>query len=452
MRNSTQWVLSHGYWNRKLSEAYPRRGPNRALARVLPAGRTLGAMDGPRETHETVSFRGEVWTDARGRATMSLQDAYPPRTQLEYALHTIAIPKGGALGSSALAAAVAESGTAATSQRRFVAGFLGSFLAVLATVLALNVVVDPFALAGTGLVPTAVEPDRSIKLDLLQKLKRGPEILIMGSSRSRQAEPAYLRQLTGYTGFNAGVTGGTSADEYVFTRLAADLFPHQKRRYIWFTDIGLAGGGVLPQLAQDPRARRYLRRGTRFALADVKTYLSTDATKTSWRVFEKCVLASCRSHISFRADGSLTNQSLHYLPEHAKSLQASVAREVAGVRAHHESLTQARSDLEAPGRFFYFDRALAFMNRRGEVPVIVLNPVYPSVLATLNRYGFGGRRATLEMVAKLHRRFRFVFIDAEDSRKWGGKALDWSNATHINRANMRTLLRYVVAHSDGALR
>ena len=173
---------------------------------------------------------------------------------------------------------------AAPNQRRYVASLLGSCLGVLAAILTFNIAIDPFALASTGIVPTAVEPDRSIKLDLLQNLKRGPEILIMGSSRSRQAEPAYLKKLTGHTGFNAGVTGGTSADEYVFTRFAADLFPRQKRRYIWFTDVGLAVGGVLPQLAQDQRSRRYLKGGAGFGLGDVKTYLSTDATKASWRV------------------------------------------------------------------------------------------------------------------------------------------------------------------------
>jgi hypothetical protein len=346
----------------------------------------------------------------------------------------------------------ARARVAARSQRRFVIGFLGSCFAVLASVLAFNVVIDPYALAGSGIVPTAVESDRSVKLDLLQHLERGPEILILGTSRSRQAEPAFLQRLTGRTGFNAGVTGGTSADEYVFTRFAADLFPHQKRRYIWFTDVGLAGGGVLPQLANDPRAHRYLTGGGGFGLGDVKTYLSTDATRASWRVFRKCVLARCHSHIRFNPDGSLTNQSLHYLPEHAKSLRASVAKEIAGVRLHHETLAQARSDLADPSRFLYFERTLAFMNKRGEVPVIVLNPVYPTVLAQLEKYGYAGRRATLEKVAELHKRYRFVFVDCQDIRTWGGNDYDWTNATHINRANMRRLLRYVVAHSHGALR
>lgn len=37
-----------------------------------------------------ISFRGEVWTDARGRATVSLpRDAYPLHAELEYALHPI---------------------------------------------------------------------------------------------------------------------------------------------------------------------------------------------------------------------------------------------------------------------------------------------------------------------------------------------------------------------------
>jgi hypothetical protein len=353
---------------------------------------------------------------------------------------------GAALGSSASAEA------AEANPRRFVGGFLGSFFVALACVLAFNVVVDPFALAGTGIVPTAVEPDRSIKLDLLQQLKRGPQLLILGDSRGRQAEPSYVHRLTGHTAFNAAVTGGSAPEAYVFVRFAADLFPHQKRRYIWFTDIGLASGIVQPQLAQDPRARRYVG-AARFALADVKSYLSTDATKASWRVFDKCVLGRCRSRIHYNRDGSLTRQSLHYLPEHANSLAKAVARRLALVRAQHTSLAQWRRDLADPRRFAYMERMLAFMNRRGEVPVIVLNPIYPSVLAAQEKQGFPGLRATKVKIAQLHKRgFRFVVVNCEDIRKWGGNTSDWSNASHVNRANMRLELRYIVAHSRGALR
>jgi hypothetical protein len=364
----------------------------------------------------------------------------------------------GSLGSATqLRGAFEHDGEAPTSERtaserRFVVSFLAACLGALATVLTFNVVIDPFALAGTAIAPTAVEPDRSVKLDLLQNLKHGPQTLILGDSRGRQAEPSFLGRLTGHSGFNAAVTGGSAPDAWVFVRYAADLFPHQKRRYIWFTDVGLASAEVLPQLAQDPRARRYLPGAPSFGLGDVKTYLSTDAVKASWRVFTKCVVGRCRSHIGYRPDGSLTKQSLHYLPEHAKSLRRSVLKELAAVRAGRTTLAQARAEIDAPGRFSYFNRVLEFMNRRGEVPVIVLNPVYPSVLAELEKKGFPGRRATLEKVAQLHKRFRFVLVDCQDIRKWGGTASDWSNATHVNRANMRRMLRYIRAHSDGALK
>ena len=74
------------------------------------------------------------------------------------------------------------------------------------------------------------------------------------------------------------------------------------------------------------------------------------------------------------------------------------------------------------------------------------------MLAEHEKRGYPWRRATLEKVAQLHKRFRFVIVDCQDIRKWGGTARDWSNATHVNRANMRRMLRYIVAHSDGALR
>jgi hypothetical protein len=47
-------------------------------------------MHGTPDTHPDVSFHGEVWTDTRGQATVSLpRDAYGPEAELEYALHPI---------------------------------------------------------------------------------------------------------------------------------------------------------------------------------------------------------------------------------------------------------------------------------------------------------------------------------------------------------------------------
>src|SRR3954452_21637100 len=101
--------------------------------------------------------------------------------------------------------------------------------------------------------------DRSIKLDLTAKLEQGPQTLIVGDSRGRQAEPSYLQRLTGHTGFNAAVMGGNGPDAWVFTRYAANRFPGQKRHYIWFVSSGLSGNIPDPRTEADPRGRHYLR-------------------------------------------------------------------------------------------------------------------------------------------------------------------------------------------------
>jgi hypothetical protein len=92
------------------------------------------------------------------------------------------------------------------------------------------------------------------------------------------------------------------------------------------------------------------------------------------------------------------------------------------------------------------------MNARGERPVIVFNPVYPTVLAELGKYGSPLSTSSLDYLHSLQARYDFVVVDCQDIHKWGGTDYDWTNATHVDRANMRRMLRYIVTHSDGALR
>jgi hypothetical protein len=164
-------------------------------------------------------------------------------------------------------------------------------------------------------------------------------------------------------------------------------------------------------------------------------------------VLRACVLAACRTAVRYLPDGSIAGATLRYVPEYTKSLSASIAKLVGAIRAH-----PPRGGRVDPRRYVWFERTLAFMNRRGERPVIVLNPIHPRVLAELRRWRYPARRTALAYLRRLHRRFHFVVVDAQDSRRWHGSPTDWSNATHINRRNMRRLLRYVVAHSHGALR
>lgn len=346
-----------------------------------------------------------------------------------------------------LTPAIAELGEA-SHFLRYAVGTVAALLALLAAVFTLNALVDPFSLVGTRLLPPALENDRSIKMDLIDKLKTNPQVVVLGSSRSRQAQPSYIDRLTGLkTGFNAGVTGGTAADAWVMIRRIGARFPTGRRTYIWFLDYRLATDGINPQLAQDPRSRGYLgSKSVRFSLGDIGTYIGFQATKASYRVLRACIEGRCHGRIHYNADGSINKSTLKFLPEQAKSLRRSVAQHLKDVEHQPPSLPPYTKQ-----QFLYFDEALAWMNAHGATPVIVLNPIYPSVYRAMQRTGSQREHEALAELHKLQRHYRFVVVDCSDIRKWGGKAKDFSNATHVNRANMRRMLVYIVAHARKAL-
>jgi hypothetical protein len=296
---------------------------------------------------------------------------------------------------------------------------------------------DPMRRTGsrtpTSRVAAKPDEDRSVKLDLISRLRTAPELVVLGSSRARRAEPSFLRTLTGLAAFNAAVTGGTAADAWVMIRYLADCRPLRSRRYLWFVDAGVANEWINPGLEADPRSQRYLGPAH-----------SSGAVAPRGR-------DSCRPRSSPSArhnpDGSYTTSVARSLREHSATLDADVARLVSGISCGTRS-----GGATDPRRYIWFEKALAFMNRRGSRPVIVFNPIQPKVLARLRECGFPARQTSAGYLARLHRRFDFVVVDGEDIRHWGGSPDDFWDPTHINYANTRRLLAYVVAHSAGAFR
>jgi hypothetical protein len=104
-----------------------------------------------------------------------------------------------------------------------------------------------------------------------------------------------------------------------------------------------------------------------------------------------------------------------------------------------------------PATTTFFQKLLAFANSQGTTPVVVLNPIYPKVLAARKKYGFPQLKAANVYLTWLHSQYQFISINAEDIATWGGKASDFGNIDHIDRYNMDRLLTYVVAHSNGVL-
>jgi hypothetical protein len=295
--------------------------------------------------------------------------------------------------------------------------------------LPLLAVLSFLVVASAGAASSPPATDRSIKLDLIAKLKQSPQILILGDSRGRQAQPSYLQQLTGHTGFNAAVMGGTAPDAWVFIRYTADRFPGEKRRYIWFVSAGLAGNTPVSLTEADPRGRHYLQ--------EVSPYLSQTLK----------VALPAHPFTGYRQDGSLRSRAWPPSPQHVKQVKTEAAALVAKIEQHPPITPQFDSK-----RFQLFEHLLAYLNARGERPVIVFNPLYPTVYAELRRYGDPVTTSSLSYLHSLRTRYDFVVVDCENIHTWGGTTSDWSNASHVNRFNMRRMLRYIVAHSDGGLK
>ncbi len=266
------------------------------------------------------------------------------------------------------------------------------------------------------------EGDRITKIQLLEKLSTAPHVLVLGSSRARPAMPATLKTLTGGPAFNAGVQGGTTADTYVFTRLLAQRFPKAKPAYLIFVDFGIASDAVNAEMADEPLARPFLG-------GDASSKKTTCVGNNGY----------------YDANGGLTLTETP-LAQRLKNVADALSGVLAGIPADskkHYSIDPAKTT--------YLQKLLKFVNAQGATPVVVLNPLYPAVLAAREKYGFPQLKAANTYIAWLHQHYRFIFRNCEDIRTWGGTSSDFANIDHIDRTNMDRLLKYVVAHSNGVL-
>ena len=147
------------------------------------------------------------------------------------------------------------------------------------------------------------------------------------------------------------------------------------------------------------------------------------------------------------ADGGLAYPPALDKAQREQRVAKALVGAVAGIRA--DAKKPRHID---PSATTWFRKLLGFVNAQGASPVIVLNPIYPAVLAAREKYGFPELKAARTYLAWLRKRYRFVLVNGENIHTWGGKASDFSNIDHIDRANMNRLLRYVVHHSDGVLK
>ena len=334
------------------------------------------------------------------------------------------------------------------SHRRFVAWLLIGAFATLLAVATFTALIDPYGGLGTGIFPTELTVDATVKADLADPLQSAPGVLVLGSSRSLKVDPAYLAQRSGQPAFNAGVRGGTPVDAYAMARYLHDRFRSSHPHYLWFLDVeAFRSNTIDTNLLNDSRLGGYFPLSERLRARGhaIWPLLSWTGAGDALHVVRSELDGSAPSAATarkaaakgFRADGYRDVEEIHDWGFEFKKYKSFYAN---GGYPRLQSLPVE-----------YLQKTLALMNSWGAAPVIVITPIHPKLHRILAPIGWTDRhRDLLVLLSRLHRTYRFELVDESFISSWGGVPRDFSDGVHLLPSNMRRLTDAVLARFPDA--
>ena len=289
-----------------------------------------------------------------------------------------------------------------------------------------------------------------MKVALVDRLRRPPDLIVFGSSRALKANPAYLRRKLGETGFNAAVSDGRPEDAWAFLNLLHARFPRSHPHYLWLVDVESFRGSPDPGLLDTPALARFVPFRERW-----RQRLDAAMPLLSWQE-ARASLGSCAGRGSGRRSGSGARLRAERLPalRHPRRRLRPRTHARAGARASEALYASVYSRYRglSPVQMRYFERTLARMDAWGEPPVIVLTPLHPAMRRALAPLGWTKRRQqVLEFLAGLRARHRFEFLDLTLLSSFGGSPDGFYDGFHLTLPNMHRLLDAVVRRERNAL-
>jgi hypothetical protein len=305
--------------------------------------------------------------------------------------------------------------------------------------------------------------DRTIKVDLAEKFKTAPQIVVVGTSRAMRMLPSYLKQKTGHSGFNAAVNGiGGLPDDWAFANYFHQRFPKAHPRYLWFVDVeAFQNMGVGGRLGGEPRLTKYIPEllnprqlsaaQLQIALEQARTNMAISTGKpasTFYQTRRPLTADQLHAFSYFAADGG----------EGPRWVKTGNDRLIAFQKGFAKSLTRYREIYRDKYRGLlplsqeYFAKMLAALNSWGTSPVIVLTTVHPDLLAAIGPLGFNDRRREVTAYIKsLAATYHFTFVDMTSISSFGGSPDRFYDGVHMDPLNNARLLDVVIERTNGAL-
>ncbi len=338
----------------------------------------------------------------------------------------------------------------------FLLGVVVVALLVMAAVGAFNTLADPYGLIGMKLLPTVTTSDRTIKADAIQNLKQGPELVVLGSSRSLRYEPSYLEQKTGLRTFNAGVNGiGGTADAWAMVNFIHDTWPMADPKYLWLLDVeSFVPFKIQGRTANEPRLAQYVEgSGTikRTPANVARKVWQNRSSVFSWVTAKDAVRVMMNRDKVKRTYDKYREK---FLPDGGQVERPWTQKEwdrrwPKSVKRYGDLYRNAYKELD-PKAQWYFEKTLAFMNEQGATPLIVLTPINPKLLKTVGPLGWPERhQQVVDYVESLKDKYDFVFIDITDITRWGADPKQFYDGVHMTTINTRRAVDYVLEQTGG---
>ena len=311
-------------------------------------------------------------------------------------------------------------------------------LLVCATALvALAVALLALQVAATTTAPAASDPpsvptDRAVKMGLLMRLPRAPQLLILGGSRATRFEPAYFEELTGLRGFNLAFQNGRPEDAWAFVNFIHARFPGAKLRVVWFLHVeAFRAQGLSPGLIQDESLSRWFPR----ALIDSER-------KKLPRSAEEVPKGRDLALTRFGPDGVVLRNRYDIAEERGRPLSRALDWSIATVL---ERYATTQPELY-PRSQRYFEKTLRLLSEMGTTQAVVLMPLHPRLLAAVRAAGWQERHDEVTTyLAGLQDRYGFGLLDSSHLATFKGDPKDFYDGFHVKQANARKLIRSVVA-------
>jgi hypothetical protein len=308
-----------------------------------------------------------------------------------------------------------------------------AFLACAAALFALAVAtLAPQITAAGATDPLYVPTDRAVKMRLLKRLTRSPQLLVFGGSRATRFEPAYFEQLTGLRGFNFAFQNGRPEDAWAFVNYVHQRFPGTKLRVVWFLQVEAFRKQTLsPGLLQDASLSRWFPAS--LIESERKSLPQTPAEVPKARDL---------ALTEFGPDGVVLRNRYDIAEERGRRLSRAIDFSIETALARYATTESALY----PRSKRYFDQTLQLLSDMGTTQAVVLMPLHPRLMTAVRSKGWKTRHdEVMAYLTGLQHRYGFGLLDCSELASFSGDPEQYYDGFHIKRPNARKLTRHVVA-------